>query len=330
MHNEEFVQLGCSGRSDGPPDRRHPGTRGSVSSMKIGFIGLGNMGSGMAANLLKAGHQVIAYNRSQDKVDALAARGAVAARSVAEASSADIVFTMLANDDAVEAVTFGDDGVLASLKSGGIHVSSSTISVALCERLTAMHADAGQGFVAAPVFGRPDAAEAAKLFVVAAGEATRVEAVSPALGAIGQRTFVGSDQRKAASLVKLPGNFLISSVVESLGEAMALVAKGGVDKHQYLEILTSTLFGAPVYKTYGGLHPDERFQPPGFAARLGQKDIRLVLAAAEDLNVPLPIASLLRDRFLTLLANGGADRDWSAVGALAAWEAGAPFPSASR
>jgi 3-hydroxyisobutyrate dehydrogenase-like beta-hydroxyacid dehydrogenase len=298
--------------------------------MRIGFIGLGNMGSGMATNLLKAGHQVIAYNRSQDKVDALAADGAVPARAVAEASSADVVFTMLANDEAVEAVTFGDGGILQSLRPGGIHVSSSTISVALCERLTAAHADAGQGFVAAPVFGRPDAAEAAKLFVVAAGEATRVEAVSPALGAIGQRTFVVSDQPKAASLVKLTGNFLISSVVESLGEAMALVAKGGVDKHQYLEILTSTLFGAPVYKTYGGLIADERFQPPGFAARLGQKDIRLVLAAAEDLNVPLPIASLLRDRFLTLLANGGADLDWSAVGALAAWEAGAPFPSASR
>ena len=298
--------------------------------MRIGFIGLGNMGSGMAANLLKAGHQVIAYNRSQDKVDALAARGAVAARSVAEASSGDIVFTMLANDDAVEAVTFGDDGVLASLKSGGIHVSSSTISVALCERLTAAHADAGQGFVAAPVFGRPDAAAAAKLFVIAAGEATRVEAVSPALDAIGQRTFVVSDRPKAASLVKLTGNFLISSVVESLGEAMALVAKAGVDKHQYLEILTSTLFSAPVYKTYGGLIAGEQFVPPGFASTLGQKDIRLVLAAAEELNVPLPIASLLRDRFLTLLANGGADLDWSAVGALAAWEAGAPFPAVSR
>jgi 3-hydroxyisobutyrate dehydrogenase-like beta-hydroxyacid dehydrogenase len=297
--------------------------------MRIGFIGLGNMGSGMAGNLLKAGHQVTAYNRSQDKVDALAARGAVAARTVAEASAGDVVFTMLANDDAVEAVTFGDGGVLASLKPGGIHVSSSTISLALCERLTAAHADAGQGFVTAPVFGRPDAAEAAKLFVVAAGEASRVEEVSPALDAIGQRTFVVSDQPKAASLVKLTGNFLIASVIEALGEAMALVAKAGVDKHQYLEILTSTLFGAPVYKTYGALIASEQFAPPGFATTLGQKDIRLVLAAAEQLNVPLPIASLLRDRFLTLVANGGADLDWSAVGALAAWEAGAPFPSSS-
>ena len=297
--------------------------------MRIGFIGLGNMGSGMAANLLKAGHQVTAYNRSPDKVDALAARGAVAARTVAEASAGDVVFTMLANDDAVEAVTFGDGGVLASLKPGGIHVSSSTISLALCERLTAAHADAGQGFVTAPVFGRPDAAEAGKLFVVAAGQASRLEEVSPALDAIGQRTFVVSDQPKAASLVKLTGNFLIASVIEALGEAMALVAKAGVDKHQYLEILTSTLFGAPVYKTYGALIASEQFAPPGFATTLGQKDIRLVLAAAEGLNVPLPIASLLRDRFLTLVANGGADLDWSAVGALAAWEAGAPFPSSS-
>jgi len=298
--------------------------------MEIGFIGLGNMGSGMAANLLGAGHTVIAYNRSQDKVDALAARGAAPARSVADAAAADVVFTMLANDEAVEAVTFGDGGVLQSLNSGGIHVSSSTISVALCERLTTAHADAGQGFVAAPVFGRPDAAEAAKLFVVAAGAPTLVDAVAPILDAIGQRTFVVSDQPKAASLVKLTGNFLIASVVESLGEAMALVAKGGVDKHQYLELLTSTLFGAPVYKTYGGLIADQQFQPPGFAAPLGQKDIRLVLAAAEDLNVPLPIASLLRDRFLTLLANGGADLDWSALGVLPAWEAGAPFPAPSK
>ncbi len=298
--------------------------------MRIGFIGLGNMGLGMAANLLKAGHQVLGYNRSQHRVDALAEQGAVPARSVAEACAADLVITMLSNDEAVEAVAFGEGGILHSLKSGGTHVSSSTISVALCERLTAAHADAGQRFVAAPVFGRPEAAEAAKLFVVAAGAAAAVEAVSPAFEAIGQRTFVVSDEPKAASLVKLTGNFLIASVVESLGEAMALVSKAGVDKHEYLEILTSTLFGAPVYKTYGTLIADEQFQPPGFAAPLGQKDIRLVLAAAEDLNVPLPIASLLRDRFLTLLANGGADLDWSAVGMLAAWEAGAMFPSPSK
>ena len=294
--------------------------------MRIGFIGLGNMGSGMAVNLLKAGHEVTAYNRSQARVDAVAAQGARPARSVAEACGGDVVVSMLANDEAVEAVTFGDGGILASLAAGSVHVSSSTISVALSERLTAAHADAGQGFVAAPVFGRPEAAAAAKLFVVAAGVPATLQTVSPAFDAIGQRTFVVSDEPKAANLVKLSGNFLIASVIESLGEAMALVGKAGVDKQEYLEILTSTLFGAPVYKTYGGLVARQEFEPAGFAAALGLKDVRLVLAAGEDLQVALPIASLLRDRFLTLLANGGAHLDWSAIGSLAAWEAGGPGP----
>ena len=296
--------------------------------MKIGFIGLGNMGAGMAANLLTAGHEVTAYNRSQDKVAALAEQGANPAKTVAETCGGDIVFTMLANDDAVSAVTFGEDGILTSLRPGATHVSSSTISVALSERLAAAHAEAGQRFVAAPVFGRPEAAAAAKLFVVAAGAEDALQPLSPVFDAIGQRTFVVSDEPKAANLVKLSGNFLIASVIESLGEAMALVAKAGVDKNEYLEILTATLFGAPVYKTYGGLIAREEFEPAGFAAELGQKDIRLVLAAAETLQTPLPIASLLRDRFLTLLASGGAHLDWSAVGALSAWEAGGPSPTA--
>jgi 3-hydroxyisobutyrate dehydrogenase-like beta-hydroxyacid dehydrogenase len=294
--------------------------------MDIGFVGLGNMGSGMAANLLKAGHRVTAYNRSQDKVDALAERGAGPARTIADACGGDAVVSMLANDDAVEAVTFGEGGILASLGEGAVHVSSSTISVDLATRLSAAHAEAGQRFVTAPVFGRPEAAEAAKLFVVAAGEPGAVEAVSPIFEAIGQRTFVVADDPKAASLVKLSGNFLIASVIESLGEAMALVGKAGVDKQQYLELLTSTLFGAPVYKTYGGLIAREEFEPAGFAAALGLKDVRLVLAAGDELRVPLPVASLLRDRFLTLLANGGEHLDWSAMGALAAWEAGGKNP----
>jgi 3-hydroxyisobutyrate dehydrogenase-like beta-hydroxyacid dehydrogenase len=297
--------------------------------MDIGFVGLGNMGSGMAANLLKAGHRVTAYNRSQDKVDALAERGARPARTVAEACGGQVVVSMLANDDAVDAVTFGPEGILATLSPGAVHVSCSTISVALAGRLSAAHADAGQRFAAAPVFGRPEAAEAAKLFVVAAAEPAVLQTVSPIFEAIGQRTFVVSDDPKAASLVKLSGNFLIASVIESLGEAMALVGKAGVDKLQYLDILTSTLFGAPVYQTYGGLIAREEFEPAGFAAPLGAKDVRLVLAAGEELQVPLPIASLLRDRFLTLLANGGEHLDWSAVGALAAWEAGGKNPAVS-
>jgi 3-hydroxyisobutyrate dehydrogenase-like beta-hydroxyacid dehydrogenase len=294
--------------------------------MDIGFLGLGNMGSAMAANLLHAGHTVTVYNRSFDKVEALTVLGARPARTVAEACRADVVVSMLANDDAVEAVVFGTEGVLANLQGAAVHVSCSTISVALAQRLTAAHADAGHGFVAAPVFGRPEAAQAAKLFVVAAGDPATLQAVSPVLDAIGQRTFVVAEQPDAAILVKLSGNFLIASVIESLGEAMALVAKAGVDKQQYLDILTSTLFGAPVYQTYGGLIARDEFEPAGFAATLGLKDVRLVLAAGEELRVPLPIASLLRDRFLTLLAGGGGALDWCAVGALAAWEAGGKSP----
>jgi 3-hydroxyisobutyrate dehydrogenase-like beta-hydroxyacid dehydrogenase len=296
--------------------------------MKVGFIGLGNMGFGMAANLLKAGHEVSAYNRSQDKVAALASEGARPAQTVAQACESDVVISMLANDEAVEAVTFGDDGIVASLRTGATHVSSSTISVALSERLAAAHAEAGQGFVSAPVFGRPEAAAAAKLFVVAAGEHSAVQAVSPLFDAIGQRTFVVSEEPEAANLVKLSGNFLIGSVIESLGEAVALVGKAGVDKQEYIDILTSTLFGAPIYKTYGGLIAREEFEPAGFAAELGLKDVRLVLEAGEALQVPLPIASLLRDRFLALLAQGGGTLDWSAVGSLAAWEAGGASPTA--
>ncbi len=290
--------------------------------MKVGFIGLGQMGSAMAVNLVKAGHEVTVYNRSRDKAEVLAGEGAKVAATVAEACGGEAVFTMLAHDDALSAVVHGASGVLDSLGKGAVHISASTISVAMSERLTREHAAAGQRFVAAPVFGRPEAAAAAKLFVAAAGAPDAVQSVTPLFEAIGQRTFVLGEEPKSANLVKLSGNFLIASVIESLGEAMALVEKGGVDRHAYLDLLTSTLFNAPVYKTYGGLIADRKFQPAGFAAPLGQKDIRLALAAGEALNVPLPLASLLRDRFLNLLAHGGEELDWSAIGALAAKDAG--------
>jgi len=290
--------------------------------MEIGFIGLGRMGAGMASNLLAAGHRVTVYNRTAAKAEPLIAQGAAMASSVAQACRGEAVITMLANDEAVESVAFDKDGIVEARRPGGLHISSSTISVGLSERLAAAHAGVGQRFVAAPVFGRPEAAKARQLFVVAAGAPDAIEAAGTLLDAVGQRTFVVSETPRAANLVKLSGNFLIAGVIEALGEAMALIAKGGVDRHQYLDLLTSTLFGAPVYKTYGTLIADRRFEPAGFAAPLGHKDIRLALAAAEDLQVPLPLASLLRDRFLTLLANGGETLDWSAIGALAARDAG--------
>ena len=230
--------------------------------------------------------------------------------------------TMLSDDAALENVVLGAHGILASLPAGAVHVSASTISVALAAKLTARHAEAGQRFVAAPVFGRPEAAAAGKLFVVAAGEPAALEAAAPLFAAIGQRTFIVSAIPRTANLDKLSGNFLIATVIEALGEAVALVGKEGVDAHQYIDLLTSTLFNAPVYKTYGTLIADRKFEPAGFSAVLGHKDISLVLSAADELRVPLAFASVLRDRFLTLLAKGGEELDWSAISTLADPRAG--------
>jgi 3-hydroxyisobutyrate dehydrogenase-like beta-hydroxyacid dehydrogenase len=290
--------------------------------MKVGVIGLGHMGSGIAASLMRAGFDVTVYNRTRSKAEPLVANGAALAATVSDACRGDAVITMLADDNAVNEVVSGDDGVLASLARDAIHVCSSTISVSLSADLAERHVRAGQGYIAAPVFGRPDVAAAGKLFVMAAGPRATIGTAKPILDAIGQKTFVVSETPSAANLVKLSGNFLIATVIEALGEAMTLVGKGGVDRRLYVDILTSTLFGAPVYKTYGSLIAERKFEPAGFAAALGHKDIRLALAAGEELRVPLPIASLLRDRFLTLAAHGGDRLDWSAISELAALDSG--------
>lgn len=290
--------------------------------MKVGCIGLGNMGSPMAANLIRAGHEVLVYNRTPAKAQPLVSLGARYATSVADACRGEVVLTMLSDDPALESVAFNDGGITRALARGAIHVSASTISVALSDRLAQEHAERGHMFVAAPVFGRPEAAAAAKLFVVAAGENAAVETCMPLFEAIGQRTFRFGEKPSSANLVKISGNFLIACVLESLGEVLALAGKGGLDQQQFLDFMTSTLFTAPVYKTYGGLIIQKKFQPAGFVAPLGLKDTRLTLSAGEMFRVPLPLASLLRDRFLALLARGGESLDWSAIGQLAAEDSG--------
>jgi 3-hydroxyisobutyrate dehydrogenase-like beta-hydroxyacid dehydrogenase len=292
--------------------------------MKVGFIGLGRMGTAMAANLLKAGHAITVYNRSPDKARGLAELGAQVATRVSDACRGEAIITMLANDEAVHSVVFDDDGVLASAADGAVHISMSTISVALSSKLASAHAKARQRFIAAPVFGRPQAAAEAQLFIVAAGAKSAVDDCARLFDAIGQKLFYLGADPPAANLVKLSGNFLIASVIESLGEAIALIGKAGIDPRAYLDVLTSTLFNVPLYKIYGGLIVDRKFEPAGFAAPLGLKDIRLTLAAAEQLQVAMPVASLLRDRFLTLLARGGAAQDWSAIARLSAGDAGLP------
>jgi 3-hydroxyisobutyrate dehydrogenase-like beta-hydroxyacid dehydrogenase len=290
--------------------------------MKIGFIGLGRMGAAMAANLVKAGHEVSVFNRSPGKGGSLVKLGAHEAADVAGVCRGDAVITMLADDDAASDIAMGPGGLIENLPKGAIHVSMSTISVALSKRLTQAHAKAGQRYVAAPVFGRPDAAAAAKLFIVAAGDAATIDVCQPLFRAMGQQTFPIGTEPSAANLVKLSGNFLMASAIEALGEAVALIGKAGIDRHAYIELLTSSIFNSPVYKIYGGLIAQGKFEPAAFAAPLGYKDIRLALAAAERLRVPMPLGSLLHDRFLRLLAQGGDHLDWSAVGGLAAQDAG--------
>ncbi len=293
--------------------------------MDIGFIGLGGMGREMARNLLKAGHRVTAYNRTAARAQELKAQGAAVAATPAEAARCELVITMLADDAAVEAVTHGAEGILAGLPPDGVHASMSTIGAATAEALARAHAAKGRRFISAPVFGRPTAAAEAKLFIVAAGESAAIEAARPAFEAMSQRIFLIGDRPEQATLVKLLGNFLITCVIESLGEVIAVGDKAGIARAQLIEVFTNTLFNAPVYKTYGAIIAEERYAPPGFTLPLGLKDNRLMLQAAEKLAAPMPMASLVRDRLIAAMAAGWTDLDWSSFARIAAREAGLPM-----
>jgi 3-hydroxyisobutyrate dehydrogenase-like beta-hydroxyacid dehydrogenase len=290
--------------------------------MKIGFIGLGKMGSGMARNLLQAGHELVVYNRSREKAEAIAAQGArVADSPMAAAREAEAVVTMLADDRALEEVVFGDNGIVAGLRAGCVHVSSSTISTALARRLTAVHSARKQSYLSVPVFGRPDAAEAKKLLVVAGGEADLIERCRPIFDAIGRQTFVAGGEPWQANAVKLCGNFMIASMLEAFGEAFATLRKAGVDPHTFLEVMNA-LFASPVYANYGKIIADEKFEPAGFALKLGFKDVRLALATGEECASPMPFASVIRDHFISAIAHGQSELDWSSIARVSAKEAG--------
>ena len=294
------------------------------SEMEIGLIGLGRMGTGIAKSLLRSGHRLTVFNRTRARAESLQSDGANIAGSVAEACRSSVVLTMVADDAALEALVYGESGVLSSLRKDSIHVSLSTISVALSDRLSAEHAKAAQQFVAAPVFGRPEAAESAKLSVVAAGPSASVQRCKPLFESMGPKLLVVGERPSMANVVKLCGNFLIATVLESLAESLTFARKSGVDPQMLLDFLTTTMFTAPVYKSYGELIVQGKHEPAGFALPLGLKDVRLVLQAAESAGVPMPIASVLRDRFITALARGNQDKDWSVIGRVAAEDAGLP------
>ncbi len=291
--------------------------------MKVGFIGLGSMGLPMATHLLEAGQDLAVYNRTRSRADDLAKRGARIATSPREvAQGADVLITMLADDPAVEQVIFGEDGALASLKRGAVHVSMSTIGHVLSRRLTDQHRAKGQGYVSAPVFGRPEAAQQAKLWIVAAGPADAIERCRPLFEAMGQGIEIVGDDPPMANVLKLAGNFLLAAAIEAMGEAFAVVRKYGIEPKRFLEIVNGRLIRSPIYENYGTLIADQRWEPAGFKLRHGLKDVRLALAAAEEKTTPMPLGSLIRDQYLSAMSRGWGDIDWAALARVTAVNAG--------
>lgn len=291
--------------------------------MQVGFVGIGAMGLGMVRNLLKAGHAVTVWNRTPDRAAVLVAEGATLAATPAACAAAEVVISMLADDASTEAIVLAPT-FLAALRPDTVHVAMATISVALADRLTAAYAAQGHAYLSAPVFGRPPAAAAAQLFIVAAGAPAALARCTPLFAAMGQRTFVVGERPAAANVVKVSGNFMLASMIEAMGEAFALVRKQGLDPDQFLEVLTNTIFPAPVYKIYGGLIASDQYEPPGFTLRLGLKDVRLAQAAADAAMVPMPLAGLLHDQYMTAIARGYGDFDWAGIARLSAEAAGLP------
>jgi 3-hydroxyisobutyrate dehydrogenase-like beta-hydroxyacid dehydrogenase len=299
--------------------------------MRIGFVGLGAMGTPMARNLVRAGHSVAVYNRTRSRAEALAVDGArgVAATPAEAARNAEAVLTMLADDRAVENVLF-DGGLAGAISPGAAHISMSTISVALSQRLAREHAARGQVYLAAPVFGRPEVAEAGKLWVVAGGDAAQVERFRPLFSALGRGLSVAGAEPWKANVVKLCGNFMIAAAIEAMGEAFALARKSGIPADALNDTLNNALFQSPLYGNYGARIAAEAFEPAGFKLTLGLKDMRLALEAAEAVAVPMPLASLVRDHLLESIAHGRADADWSAFSAANADAAGLEKAAGAR
>jgi 3-hydroxyisobutyrate dehydrogenase-like beta-hydroxyacid dehydrogenase len=288
--------------------------------MDIGFIGLGEMGAAMVANMLKAGHRVRVWNRSPERAEPLAQAGAQVVATPAEAFAGDAVFSMLADDTALREVV--NASLLEGAARGLIHVNMATISVTLAEELAHAHAARGLHYVAAPVMGRPDVAAAAKLTIIAAGPAEAIDRVQPVFDAIGQKTWRIGSLAQQANVAKLAANFMLASAVETLGEASALLGGHGVAMQDFLDIITSSVFPGPVYQGYGKMIAEQRYEPALFKARLGLKDVRLALAAAELVSTPLPVGSAVRDSLLEAIAHGDGEKDFAVLGKVAARRAG--------
>jgi len=292
-------------------------------SEHIGFVGLGNMGHAIAENILKAGYDTHVYNRDGSKAKALVAAGAKQGMRPADVvEPGGVVMTMVAHDAALEDVTLGPDGILARLGPGGVHISMSTVSPATARKMTELHEQEGCTYIAAPVFGRPDAAAARRLWVCCAGATEAKERVQPLLKATGQGIFDFGDDPAMANVVKLCGNFLVVSAMEALAEALTLAEKHGIDRSAVAQFLTQTAFACPIYQNYGRMIAEKRYTPAGFQMVLGLKDVNLMLDTAEQAKMPLPLANLVHDHLLSGIAKGRGELDWSALAQIVGEAAG--------
>jgi len=289
--------------------------------MEVGVIGVGRMGKAMAHNLLKAGHKLHVFDTAKEPLRELEKEGATVAASAKDAFRGDAVISMLPNDDAMRAV-FLQGGVLPADGTSTIHVNMATASVACAEEMTALHKARGVPYLAATVWGRPDAAAAAKLSIAVAGDAEAIDRIQPLLDVIGHRSTRVGDEPRMANVAKIAGNLMVASAIEAMGEAAALVRGYKMSSADFLDLIVTALFDVPVYRGYAQQIASGQYEPPGFDLVLGFKDVRLALAAGEKVNVPLPFANALRDAFLDALAHGDANKDWAAIATVAARRAG--------
>jgi 3-hydroxyisobutyrate dehydrogenase-like beta-hydroxyacid dehydrogenase len=331
--NETSSRVGFPGASATASLEQQDGSQSNsrtTAQGEIGFVGLGQMGTAMAANLASAGRRVIAYVRRPEQQGKLVALGLKPTLNIADLFDCEIVISMLPNDAAVREIVFGReavglDGLAQGLRPGAVHLSMSTISTAAASELASEHAVNGQGYVAAPVFGNPDAAKARQLYIVAAGAPADVERCRPLLDGLGQQTFVVGSDPAQANLIKLLGNVMTATTLEMLGEVVAVIRKRGLDPEPFLDILTNTMFGGRAHKIYGAKILAERYAP-GFRLPLALKDVRLALAEADSAGAPMPSVDVVRDRMITAIARGYADLDWTALALVAAEEAGLHGP----
>ncbi|KIY20502.1 NAD(P)-dependent oxidoreductase [Mesobacillus subterraneus] len=289
----------------------------------IGFVGLGNMGAPMVMSLLKAGYRVKVYNRTPEKAETVIAAGADRVEHLADvAVPGGIVITMVSNDQALEEVTIGEKGFGHKLEEGSIHLSMSTVSPETSRKLAAFHGKHNSHYVASPVFGRPDAAAAQKLFILSSGSSKAKERTKPVQEAMGQRVFDLGEDPGNANVIKLGGNFMIMAAMEAMAESFNLAEKNGIDRQVAAEVYASTLFNCTVYNGYGSMIANRRFEPAGFQLELGLKDCNLVLEEANAKQTPMPFASILHDTLLASVAKGRGKQDWSALTRIASENAG--------